>query len=109
MKYAYFDKNGRVETSANDGTISSIPLGAIELSEEQFNNRFNLRLVEDELIDDPIEPPKKTQEELDLINESKRAMAYKYESDPLFFKYQRGEIEKQVWLDKVAEIKKRYA
>jgi len=26
-------------------------------------------------------------------------------SDPLFFKFQRGEIEEKVWLDTVAEIK----
>ena len=30
------------------------------------------------------------------------------EADPLFFKAQRGEVEQQVWLDKVAEIKARY-
>lgn len=37
-----------------------------------------------------------------------RLQAYRDESDPLFFKWQRGEIEKQVWLDKVAEIKSRW-
>jgi hypothetical protein len=37
-----------------------------------------------------------------------RASAYREEADPLFFKSQRGEIDKQVWLDKVAEIKARY-
>jgi hypothetical protein len=38
---------------------------------------------------------------------NRRKSAYAQESDPLFFKYQREEIEKQVWLDKVAEIKDR--
>jgi hypothetical protein len=37
-----------------------------------------------------------------------RLQAYRDESDPLFFKYQRGEIDKQVWLDKVEEIKNRW-
>jgi hypothetical protein len=37
-----------------------------------------------------------------------RQTAYEAEADPLFFKYQRGEIIKQLWLDKVAEIKARY-
>jgi hypothetical protein len=37
-----------------------------------------------------------------------RRNAYRLESDPLFFEYQRGDIEKQVWLDKVQEIKDRY-
>jgi hypothetical protein len=38
----------------------------------------------------------------------KRAEAYKQESDALFFKYQRGEVTEQDWLDKVQEIKDRY-
>lgn len=37
-----------------------------------------------------------------------RATAYKDESDPVFFKWQRGEATQQEWLDKVAEIKARY-
>jgi hypothetical protein len=37
-----------------------------------------------------------------------RHAAYIAEADPLFFKAQRGEVEQQVWLDKVAEIKARY-
>lgn len=37
-----------------------------------------------------------------------RAEAYRTESDPLFFKAQRGEATQQQWLDKVAEIKARY-
>lgn len=37
-----------------------------------------------------------------------RAKAYQTESDPLFFKSQRGEATHQEWLDKVAEIQARY-
>jgi hypothetical protein len=61
-------------------------------------------------ITDP-EPILPTKEEL-LAQEVEaarqtRAEAYRFESDPLFFKWQRGEVEKQAWLDKVAEIKAR--
>ena len=52
-----------------------------------------------------------TQEELGQLNRSKeqqRQFAYDQEADPLFFKWQRGEVEQQVWLDKVQEIKARY-
>lgn len=44
------------------------------------------------------------------INQIKaqRAEAYRTESDPLFFKAQRGEATQQEWLDKVAEIQARY-
>jgi len=37
-----------------------------------------------------------------------RADAYRLEADPLFFEYQRGDIEKQAWIDKIQEIKERY-
>lgn len=40
--------------------------------------------------------------------EQLRFQAYTKESDPLFFKWQRGEGTEQAWLDKVAEIKQRY-
>lgn len=40
--------------------------------------------------------------------EAWRAEAYRIESDPLFFKSQRGEVTHQEWLDKVSEIKARY-
>jgi hypothetical protein len=37
-----------------------------------------------------------------------RASAYRDESDPLFFKWQRGEATEQEWLDKIEEIKERF-
>ena len=37
-----------------------------------------------------------------------RSEAYRNESDPIFFKWQRGEATQQEWLDKVNEIKQRY-
>jgi hypothetical protein len=40
--------------------------------------------------------------------DANRRAAYIAEADPLFFKAQRGEVEQQVWLDKVAEIKQRF-
>lgn len=47
-------------------------------------------------------------EEAERRDNDKRA-AYAAESDPLFFKWQRGEATEQEWLDKVAEIQARYA
>ena len=37
-----------------------------------------------------------------------REYAYKTEADPLFYQSQRGDVDKQQWLDKIAEIKQRY-
>lgn len=47
-------------------------------------------------------------QELNDNAKRQRAMAYREESDPLFFKWQRGEATEQEWLDKVNEIKQRY-
>jgi len=46
-------------------------------------------------------------ENIVALKKSKRQQDYIRESDPLFFKYQRGEITKDVWEAKVAEIKNR--
>jgi hypothetical protein len=60
--------------------------------------------------DDPVvEIPPKTQQEIEQENELNRLSAYREESDPLFFKWQRGEATEQEWLDKVAEIKQRWS
>jgi hypothetical protein len=45
--------------------------------------------------------------EIDRIH-NLRKQAYREESDPMFFEYQRGDIEKSEWLAKVEEIKSRY-
>lgn len=58
-----------------------------------------VRRTEEEIIKDPAYA---------TVQSENRARAYKDESDPLFFKYQRGEVTKQEWLDKVAEIKAKY-
>ena len=46
-----------------------------------------------------------TEGEINLGTKAIREILYRIEADPLFFKVQRGEIDNQVWLDKVAEIK----
>ena len=53
------------------------------------------------------EPPAPPEPYVPPVDVQKRA-AYEAESDPLFFKWQRGETTQQVWLDKVNEIKARY-
>jgi hypothetical protein len=54
------------------------------------------------------ERPALTTDELNTIALSSRETAYRLEADPLFFQVQRGDVENQVWLDKIAEIKARY-
>jgi hypothetical protein len=55
--------------------------------------------------------PEEIQERITKLNNQaseNRMDAYRTESDPLFFKWQRGEADKQEWLYKVSEIKARY-
>jgi hypothetical protein len=55
--------------------------------------------------------PQELQEQANIKQrrlDGQRIQAYRTESDPLFFKAQRGEATHQEWLDKVAEIKARY-
>ena len=52
--------------------------------------------------------PNKSAEHKAAQAEANRKAAYIAEADPLFFRAQRGEIQEQVWLDKIAEIKARY-
>jgi hypothetical protein len=40
--------------------------------------------------------------------EAARLAAYQAEADPLFFRWQRDEGDKQAWLDKIEEIKARF-
>ena len=42
------------------------------------------------------------------ITAEQRRQSYMIESDGLFFAFQRGEIDKQIWIDKVNEIKLKY-
>lgn len=51
------------------------------------------------------------QGKIDSYNQSqkqKREAAYKVESDPINFMYQRGEATQEKWLAKIAEIKNRF-
>ena len=51
----------------------------------------------------------KSVDEISAIQEFNKKQAYREESDPLFFKWQRGEATQQEWLDKVNEIKQRWS
>lgn len=56
MQYAIFDMNGRVAEAHNDDTVATLPDGAFELDADQWRRRFDLRLADGQLIDDPLQP-----------------------------------------------------
>lgn len=47
-------------------------------------------------------------EEHNKLMERQRQSSFQQEADPLFFQWQRGEIEQQVYLEKVEEIRARF-
>lgn len=51
---------------------------------------------------------KLSKEEYNLYIDALRQSAYAREADPLGMQVLRGDLEKSVWLEKIAEIKKRY-
>ncbi|MCG9080362.1 DUF4376 domain-containing protein [Laribacter hongkongensis] len=55
MLYAFFGDDGRIVSAHNDATVAMLPAGAIELTEEQWKHRFDMRLADGELINDPLQ------------------------------------------------------
>lgn len=93
-----------------------MPKDVVEITFEQYQQflldigqgkQIIINSKEDIIIEDA-ELSKPSAEEINKKNKMMRLMAYKEESDSLFFKYQRGEIKKKVWLDKVKEIREKF-
>ena len=49
-----------------------------------------------------------SKEEYNAYIDRQREAAYRQEADPLGMQVMRGDIDKAVWLEKIAEIKQRY-
>jgi hypothetical protein len=86
-------------------TYNPLTENLVELTPVKIENQWVQTWQVTDATDEEIVLRKEQQK---VMLEAKRAEAYRNESDPLFFKSQRGEVSVQVWLDKVAEIKSRY-
>lgn len=84
-------------TATVDGIEMSIPVVG--------GNRHYDALIEQGIEIAPYVEPIPTREQLQALRQS----AYIAEADPLFFKYQRGEATQEEWMNKINEIKIRYA
>lgn len=93
MKY-FKDESGSVWAFESDGSQDSfIPDGLVSITESEANElRF----------------PAQSFDQMTADVEAKRAAAYREESDPLFFDWQRGKATKEQWDAKVQEIKERF-
>ncbi len=93
MKY-YKDENNQVYAYEADGSQDEyIKEGLIPISQQEATSITN--------------PPETPEQALERIRQQRKT-AYENESDPLFFKAQRGEATMEEWLAKVDEIKQRY-
>ena len=93
------------EIIENKNTLELMEEGLIEIP-------FGQKLVDGELRDKSRDEMYKdgeiTIEDYNSFQKMSRKTAYQEEADPLFFDYQKEKIEKQIWLDKISEIKSRY-
>lgn len=53
MRFAYFEDQGRVSLSINDSTLAELPVGAFALTAKQWDQRFDLALIDGALIESP--------------------------------------------------------
>lgn len=91
MTKALLSLNPKASFTITDGVLNWLD-SSPEPTKEEIENEMR-RLIANE-------PIKKAKES--------RQGAYQRESDPLYFKSQRGEIDEQQWINKVSEIKERY-
>lgn len=91
-----------------------IPTDAVEITNEEhaalLEGQANGRIIAADANGRPVlqDPPAPTPEQIAAAVTAARAAAYAKESDPLFFKAQRGEATMEEWLAKIAEIKARF-
>ena len=79
--------------------------GSVVLADdERLEGEYIVKKTPQELFDEG----KMSTEEHNAYIDMMRQSAYRQEADPLGFKMLRGEAEKAEWLEKIAEIKKRY-
>ena len=100
-------KGGQYHVIEEDTEVWDLVKQRIEDGEEtQFERPF--QPSEDYVFNEDLFVWELPTEKYNSITSDNRKQAYQTESDPLFFEWQQGEIEKQVWLDKIQEIKGRY-
>lgn len=82
-----------------------VAAGLIQLkADEKIEGDYIVKKSKKELYDEG----KLSKEEYNLYIDNLRQAAYKQESDPLGMQVMRGDIDKSVWLTKIAEIKQRH-
>jgi hypothetical protein len=82
-----------------------VAAGIIQLKvDEKIDGDYIVKKTEEEQYDEGLI----SKEEYNAYIDRQREAAYKQEADPLGLQVQRGDIDSDVWLTKIAEIKQRY-
>lgn len=110
IKFLKYNQDGTITGYLNPEFLDRA-LEAYEI-EAEIDESFDIRdwyILDGKLNKRPEKEIEQREIELYNFKQSElRKKDYTNEADTLFFDYQRGEIDKQVWLDKVQEIKSRY-
>lgn len=107
----YYSKTTRGFYDSDEGLV---PVDIVEVTDDAYAALLEGQSKGMEIVPDgsgyPVLKaiPEPTDEELKAIANAQMKVDFQNEGDPLFFQWQRGEIEQQVWLDKCAEIRARY-
>lgn len=107
----YAKSTGGFYDSAIHG--ENMPADAVEISDAHhralLDGQANGKIISADSAGRPVlsNKPAPTQQEIAAAVQVARGAAYSAESDPVFFKAQRGEATMDEWLAKVAEIKAR--
>lgn len=109
MIYSVFDSSGSLKMNFS-GNRKNLELNLQEgdqVVEGRYDKDYKLINGEPVYSPDPVVPP--TNGEIKERLRLNRERVYRREADPLFFKWQAGEITKGEWVAKRQEIKARYA
>lgn len=108
----YFVAAVIADESPREPGVYLLPAGAVDVEPPVVPEGKRARYTGGTFVleDMPVPPPNPEPVEPSDLEKAQRARAtaYKNESDPLFFKAQRGEATMDEWLAKVEEIKARY-
>lgn len=97
-----------------DPAFNDVPADGYEITREEhealLDGQSLGKIIVSNSVGRPVlsDPPELSPEEISAQVTRNRSAAYQAESDPLFFKAQRGEATMEEWIAKVAEIKERF-
>ena len=92
MKFAYFNEHGRVTDAHNDDTVQAVPAGAHALTAAQFEQRFDLLLINNELAESPFVKPAPTLAELKTAKKAEISASFEQTIQQITAGYPPNEI-----------------